>query len=92
MSDYDKSLNELVKRLNYSLEIIQKQSEHITPTINDFYDLFLTLKLKIRTENNTELIIKALKSFVNHKISKDGLMKCIIENVILPSISNNKLH
>ncbi len=69
------NLDTLLEIILSTLDEVMQDSQHLSPTINDIYDTFNKIHLRIeRKEENSQRIIKILKYFSNKKISKTDMM------------------
>ncbi|MDE6045058.1 MAG: hypothetical protein K2F85_06035 [Helicobacter sp.] len=58
-----KKLEEIIGIITGAIEKTAKDNEHITPNLNDVYDAFHSLGLRLeRTDEHSEIIIKELKN------------------------------
>ena len=70
-----------------ALEKTKQDNNHLTLTLNDVYDTFLKLNLKIdRNKEHSEIIIKALKDLRAEKIQIESLIISIIKEIILKTL------
>ena len=70
-----------------ALEKTKQDNNHLTSTLNDVYDTFLKLNLKIdRNKEHSEIIIKALKDLRAEKIQIESLIISIIKEIILKTL------
>lgn len=88
MRNSSSDLKHILEHIQKELEKTKKNAEHLTLTLNDIYDTFLRLGLKIeRNEHNTEHIIKLLKDISCKKIDIDEFVIKILKELILPHIN-----
>lgn len=72
------SLDRLIDIIRQKLNQKMQEELHLSPTLNDIYDIFNDLGIKInRTEENTNQIFKALKNFSNKRNDKEMILHCL---------------
>lgn len=55
----ESKINEIIDRILDKLQCNMQKNEHLTPTLNDIYDTFCAMNLKIeRNETHSEIITK----------------------------------
>ncbi|AQQ59093.1 hypothetical protein [Helicobacter bilis] len=60
---HDSKINKLITIIQCTIQETMTKQEHLTPTLNDIYDSFNLLGLKLeRHENNSSEILKMLKN------------------------------
>lgn len=58
-----KKLDKIIDIVTGAIEKTARDNEHITPNLNDIYDAFHSLGLRLeRTDKHSEMIIKELKN------------------------------
>ena len=81
----------LISSLLQSIESKAKEAQHLTPTINDVYDGFWALQLKLdRNDDNTQAILKALKEYQEHK-QMERLIRQILHNLVVVKQESKKI-
>lgn len=74
----ESNLDRLIDIVRQKLNQKMQEAQHLSPTLNDIYDIFNDLGIKIdRTEENTNQIIKALKNFSNKRDDKEMILHCL---------------
>lgn len=69
MTDSEK-LKEIIDIITGAIEKTAKDNGHITPNLNDIYDAFHSLGLRLeRTDKHSEMIIKELKNVRAKKVT-----------------------
>lgn len=64
-----------------------QKNEHLTPTLNDIYDTFCAMNLKIeRNETHSEFITKGLKTLREGQIDKKRLVEIVLKEIIAPNL------
>lgn len=73
------NLNKLIEIISQKLDIVMQRADHRTPTLNDIYDTFNELGLRIeRTNEHSQHIIKLLKYLSNRQINTQTMITQII--------------
>ncbi|WP_104719496.1 hypothetical protein [Helicobacter pullorum] len=74
------NLDELVKIITNTLNKVMKDAQHLMPTLNDIYDTFNKLHLRIeRTDDHSYQIIQSLKHLSSKTISKRDMIIQILK-------------
>lgn len=86
-----KSLNDnetlLLKKLDEKLKEIEKENEHLSPTLNDIYK-FIKQFTKIKeNEENSQIIISYLKALMNKELTREEFLTYIAKEFILPNLN-----
>ena len=84
----DKSkIDGIIDRILRELEYNMQKNEHLTPTLNDIYDTFCAVNLKIEhNDTHSEIITKELKTLRENQMNKRRLIEIVLKEIIVPSL------
>ncbi|AWI34905.1 hypothetical protein [Helicobacter apodemus] len=73
--------DELIEIFKNALVDILESKEHLTPTLNDIYDMFAKIRIKFpRNDKRSATITKHLKEHANKQIILDDLILHILQD------------